>query len=80
MAQFSSGGDEDGEGPSSYCVLNGGSSGSLASNGDGSISITLTDPQLLDCETLAIPVFQVRSFPAILTKFSIFYHIFWVEL
>ncbi|KAF3445257.1 hypothetical protein FNV43_RR14951 [Rhamnella rubrinervis] len=61
MAQFSSGGDEDGEGPSSYCVIHGGSSGSLTSNGDGSVSITLTDPQLVDCETLAIPVFQVPN-------------------
>lgn len=64
MAKFSSGGGEDGEEPSSYCLSQDSSSGSLRPNGGGSISIALTDPHLLDCETLAIPVFQVRYFLA----------------
>lgn len=64
MAKLSSGGDEDGEEPSSYCLSHDGSSGSLRPNGDGSISIALTDSHLLDCETLAIPVFQVGYFLA----------------
>ncbi|XP_024928861.3 uncharacterized protein LOC107416263 isoform X1 [Ziziphus jujuba] len=61
MAKFSSGGGEDGEEPSSYCLSQDSSSGSLRPNGGGSISIALTDPHLLDCETLAIPVFQVPN-------------------
>ena len=43
--------------------------------GDGSISVTLTDPEVLDCsiclEHLSPPVFQVSSLPSLFTFFNL---------